>query len=156
MIRTVKKVAHWFLGGLASVLVRPGQGSVNLFAAKRTGGTGEVLDGRFRGYMKGIPQAPEDIGPQKRVDVPAKLWSVLDEIPREGRQIFVLFHIERSSCEEIAHFLGLPEESVKAHLSKAEGHVRERVPWIKLAELTVSEARHQRLLQQIMARLPTR
>ena len=72
--------------------------------------------------------------------MPAKLWNLLDEIPRESRRIFVLFHIEGSSCEEIARFLGLAEESVRAHLSRAEGHVRERAPWIKLAELTVSKA----------------
>ena len=149
MIRTVEEEARRFLREFAVALIRPAHGSVSRFAAKRSGGSVEP-DGRVHAYMKGSPRPPEDQEPEKRVEVPAKLWSLLDEIPRESRRIFVLFHIEGSSCEEIARFLGLAEESVKAHLSRAEGHVRERAPWIKLAELTVSRARHQRLLQQIV------
>ena len=113
-------------------------------------------DGRVHACMKGSPRPPEDLDFGKRAEVPAKLWNLLDEIPRESRRIFVLFHIEGSSCEEIGGFLGLAEESVRAHLSKAEGHVLHRAPWIKLSELTVSKARHQRLVLQIMASLRSR
>ena len=148
MIRSVEEEARRFLREFVGALIRPAHGSVSRFAAKRSGSV--EPDGRVHAYMKGSPRPPEDPEPEKRVEVPAKLWSLLDEIPRESRRIFVLFHIEGSSCEEIARFLGLAEESVKAHLSRAEDHVRERAPWIKLAELTVSKARHQRLLQQIV------
>lgn len=151
MIRTVEEETRRFLRELAAALIGSAHGSVSRFAAKRSGGGGRVEpDGRVHAYMKGSPRPPDDPEPEKRVEVPAKLWSLLDEIPRESRRIFVLFHIEGSSCEEIARFLGLAEESVKAHLSRAEGHVQKRAPWIKLAELTVNKARHQRLLQQIM------
>ena len=91
--------------------------------------------------------------PEERFEVPGKLWNLLDEIPLESRRIFVLFHIEGCSCEEIARFLELAEESVKAHLSRAESHVREHAPWIKLAELTMRKARHQRLLHRIMEKI---
>ena len=153
MVRTVEGAARCFLRELAAALVRPVQGSVSRCSASGSGEAGKESDGRVHAYMKGAPLPPEDGDSEKRVEVPAKLWNLLDEIPRESRRIFVLFHIEGSSCEEIARFLGLAEESVRAHLSRAEGHVRERAPWIKLAELTVSEARHQRLLQQIMESL---
>ena len=95
----------------------------------------------------------EDQYPDKRVEVPAKLWKLLDEISRESRLILVLFHIERSSCKEIARFLDLTEEAVRTHLERAESHVLERAPWIRLTELTVGEPHHERLLQQIMASL---
>ena len=153
IIRTVEEETRRFLREVLAALIRTAQGAVSLFAAKRSGGKGSVEpDGRVHAYMKGSPR-PEDQEPEKRVEVPAKLWSLLDEMPLESRRIFVLFHIEGSSCEEIARFLGLAEESVKAHLSRAEGHVRERAPWIKLAELTVSKAHHRRLLQQITGSL---
>ncbi len=95
----------------------------------------------------------EDQYPENRVEVPGKLWKLLDEIPRESRLIFVLFHIEGSSCKEIAHFLDLTEETVRPHLERAENHVLERAPWIKLAELTVGKPHHQRLQQQIRGSL---
>ena len=151
IIRTMEEEAPRFLGELLAALIRPAHGSVGRIPANRSGGEGrKEPDGRVHAYMKGSPRPPEDQEPEKRVEVPAKLWSLLDEIPLESRRIFVLFHIEGSSCEEIARFLGLGEESVRAHLSRAEGHVRRRAPWIELAELTVSKARHQRLLQQTM------
>ena len=151
MMRTMEEEARCFLRGRVAALVRPARAFVSRFAAKDSrGGEWKEPDGRVHAYMKGSPRPPEDQEPEKGVEVPAKLWSLLDEIPRESRRIFVLFHIEGSSCEEIARFLGLAEEAVRAHLSRAEGHVRKRAPWIKLAELTVSRARHQRLLQQIM------
>ena len=155
MIRTVEEEACCFLGELAAVLVRSAHGSVSLCAAQGSGGTGtgKRQDGRVHAYMKGSPRPPEHNDSEKNVEVPPKLWSLLDEIPRESRRIFVLFHIEGSSCEEIARFLGLAEESVKAHLSKAEGHVRERAPSIKLGELTVGKARHKRLVEQILESL---
>ncbi len=153
MMQKIEEEARRFLRELVAVLVRPVNGAVSRYAEKGSGKAGKEPDGRVHAYMKGEPLPPEDKDSEKRVEVPAKLWNLLDEIPRESRRIFVLFHIEGSSCEEIARFLGLAEESVRAHLSRAEGHVRERAPWIKLAELTVSKARHQRLLLQIMASL---
>ena len=93
----------------------------------------------------------EDPYPEKRVEVPPKLWKLLDEIPRQSRLTWVLYHIERSSCKEIARFLDLTEEAVRTHLERAESHVLEGAPWIRLAELTVGKPHHQRLLQQIMA-----
>ena len=95
----------------------------------------------------------EDPYPEKRVEVPPKLWKLLDKIPRESRLIWVLFHIERSSCKEIARFLDLTEEAVRTHLERAESHVLEGAPWIRLAELTVGKPHHRRLLQQIMGSL---
>ena len=153
MVQTLEEEARRFLRELVALFVWPVNGSVSRCAAKGSGKAGNEPDGRVHAYMEGAPRPPEDKDSEKRVEVPAKLWNLLDEIPRESRRIFVLFHIEGSSCEEIARFLGLAEESVRAHLSRAEGHVRERAPWIKLAELTVSKARHQRLLQQIMTSL---
>ena len=153
MMQKIEEEARRFLRELVAVLVWPVHVSVSRCAAKGSGKAEKEPDGRVHAYMKGAPRPPEDRDSEERVEVPAKLWNLLDEIPRESRRIFVLFHIEGSSCEEIARFLGLAEESVRAHLSRAEGHVRERAPWIKLAELTVSKARHQRLLQQIMESL---
>lgn len=151
MMRTVEEEARCLQRELAAALFRFAHARVRRFAAKDSRGREwKEPDGRVHAYMKGSPRPPEDPDPEKRVEVPAKLWSLLDEIPRESRRIFVLFHIEGSSCEEIARFLGLAEEAVRAHLSRAEGHVRKRAPWIKLAELTVSKASHQRLIQQIM------
>ncbi len=95
----------------------------------------------------------EDQYPEKWVEVPGKLWKLLDEIPRQSRLILVLFHIEGSSCKEIARFLDLTEEAVRTHLERAESHVLERAPWIRLAELAVGKPHHQRLQQQIMASL---
>ena len=153
-IRTVEEEARGFLDELVAALFRPAHASVSRFAARSPGGRGrKEPDGRVHAYMKGSPRPPDDNGSEKNVEVPPKLWNLLDEIPRESRRIFVLFHIEGSSCEEIARFLGLAEESVRAHLSRAEGHVRERAPSIKLGELSVGKARHQRLVEQIMESL---
>ena len=151
----IRENARGFLDELAAALVRSAHGSVRRCAAQGSGGAGKGKqpDGRVHAYMKGSPRPPEDNDSGKDVEVPPKLWNLLDEIPRESRRIFVLFHIEGSSCEEIARFLGLAEESVRAHLSRAEGHVRERAPSIELAELTVSKARHKRLVEQILESL---
>ena len=154
MIRTVEEEARGFLDELVAALVRPAHSSVSRLAARSPGGRGrKEPDGRVRAYMKGSPRPPDDNDSEKNVEVPAKLWNLLDEIPRETRRIFVLFHIEGSSCEEIARFLGLAEESVRAHLSRAEGHVLKRAPSIKLAELTVGRANHKRLVEQILESL---
>ena len=153
-IRTVEEEARGFLDELVAALVRPVHASVSRLAAGSPGGRGrKEPDGRVHAYMKGSPRPPGDNDSGKNVEVPPKLWNLLDEIPRESRRIFVLFHIEGSSCEEIARFLGLAEESVRAHLSRAEGHVRERAPSIKLGELSIGKARHQRLVEQIMESL---
>ena len=154
MIRTVEEEARGFLDELVAALVRPAHASVSRFGAGSPGGRGRrEPDGRVYAYMKGSPRPPDDNDSGKNVEVPAKLWNLLDEIPRESRRIFVLFHIEGSSCEEIARFLGLAEESVRAHLSRAEGHVRERAPSIKLGELSIGKAGHKRLVEQILESL---
>ena len=85
MIRTVEEEARCFLRALVATLVLPAHASVSPFAAKRSSGVGrKEPDGRVHASMKGPPRPPEDHDTEKGVEVPAKLWNLLDEIPGQA------------------------------------------------------------------------
>jgi RNA polymerase sigma-70 factor (ECF subfamily) len=57
----------------------------------------------------------------------ANVWTAVDKLPDRQRAVFVLRFVEEMSIEEIAEATSLRQGTVKAHLSRATGAIRERV-----------------------------
>jgi len=55
------------------------------------------------------------------------VWSEVDKLPNQQRAVFVLRFVEEMSIEEIAEATFLRPGTVKAHLFRATGAVRERL-----------------------------
>ncbi|HWR37078.1 MAG TPA: sigma-70 family RNA polymerase sigma factor [Clostridia bacterium] len=57
----------------------------------------------------------------------AAVWTVVETLSPQQREVFVLRFVEELSLEEIAHALGLKTGTVKTHLSRATATVRGRL-----------------------------
>ena len=57
----------------------------------------------------------------------AGVWSAVGSLPGRQREVFVLRFVEEMSIEEIAAAISLRPGTVKAHLARATGAIRERV-----------------------------
>lgn len=58
----------------------------------------------------------------------------VDQLPERQRLVFVLRHYQLLSINEIAEAIGCTPGAVKAHLSRATGHLRDRLKGIILPE----------------------
>lgn len=57
----------------------------------------------------------------------AKLWKVVDKLSARQKSVFLLRYVEEMDLSEIAVATGLSEGTVKAHLSRALGKVRDEM-----------------------------
>jgi RNA polymerase sigma-70 factor (ECF subfamily) len=57
----------------------------------------------------------------------AHVWTAVDSLPTRQRAVFVLRFVEEMSIDEIAEATSLRPGTVKAHLSRATGAIRQRV-----------------------------
>jgi RNA polymerase sigma-70 factor (ECF subfamily) len=57
----------------------------------------------------------------------AEVWNALPSLPQQQRTIFTLRFAEEMSLEEIAEVLGLKIGSVKTHLFRATGAIRQKL-----------------------------
>ena len=55
------------------------------------------------------------------------VWKAVEKLSERQRTVFLLRHVEEMEIAEIAHATGLSEGTVKAHLSRAMGRVREEL-----------------------------
>lgn len=55
------------------------------------------------------------------------VWQAVEKLSGRQRSIFLLRHVEEMEIAEIAAAMGLSEGTVKAHLSRATGRVREEL-----------------------------
>jgi RNA polymerase sigma-70 factor (ECF subfamily) len=62
----------------------------------------------------------EEAGKLKEV-----VWAAVDRLSTPQRATVVLFYRHEQSCQEIAHALSLPVATVKSHLHRARGRLRE-------------------------------
>lgn len=57
----------------------------------------------------------------------AQVWQAVKGLSERQRTVFMLRYVEEMDLNEIAHATGLSEGTVKAHLSRALGKVREEL-----------------------------
>ncbi|MGM0506622.1 MAG: RNA polymerase sigma factor [Bacteroidota bacterium] len=56
-----------------------------------------------------------------------RIWEIVDEMPDQRRQIFLLYRKEGLSYKEIAHLMKITRKTVENHLSKALQDIRDRL-----------------------------
>ena len=54
-----------------------------------------------------------------------KIWEAVDKLTVPQRASILLFYREEMSCEQIAQTLGIPMATVKSHLHRARGRLRD-------------------------------
>lgn len=54
---------------------------------------------------------------------------VLDELPSQRRQAFLLCRLEGLSIPEIAELMGIEERTVRTHIVEAVEHFVKRINW---------------------------
>lgn len=70
------------------------------------------------------PSADRVIAAKQRLQA---VWGVVGALPEQQRTIFLLRFAEEMTLEEVAGLMGLSVGTVKAHLFRATGKVRERL-----------------------------
>jgi RNA polymerase sigma-70 factor (ECF subfamily) len=102
-----------------------------------------VVRGRVMSWLRGEPEAgggapdplaqvpdPREPGPQQRAadeQTRAALIAAVRRLPRRQRQVFLLRVWEGLDVADTARALSVGEGSVKTHLSRALGHLREHL-----------------------------
>lgn len=56
-----------------------------------------------------------------------RIWEIVEEMPDQRRQIFLLYRKEGLSYKEIAHLMNITRKTVENHLSKALQDIRDRL-----------------------------
>ncbi|MEX1211624.1 MAG: RNA polymerase sigma-70 factor [Balneolaceae bacterium] len=64
---------------------------------------------------------PADMGLVQRI------WEIVEEMPDQRRQIFLLYRKEGLSYKEIAHLMSITRKTVENHLSKALQDIRDQL-----------------------------
>jgi len=62
-----------------------------------------------------------------RREMKSLLWQVIDELPQEAREVYLLRDVEERSGEEVAKKLGISLAAMKSRLHRARQAVRERL-----------------------------
>ncbi len=65
-----------------------------------------------------------------RREMKSLLWQVVDELPQEAREVYLLRDVEELSGEEVARKLGITLPAMKSRLHRARQAVRERLDQI--------------------------
>jgi RNA polymerase sigma-70 factor (ECF subfamily) len=60
----------------------------------------------------------------------SRLLAVLDELPPEQREVFVLYEIEQLTMSEITEALSCPAQTAYSRLHAARAKVRARIAWV--------------------------
>ena len=74
-------------------------------------------------HAAGSAAAPPDAALEQRRAL-AVLAAILDEMPEEMREAFVLFELEELSAPEVAQLLGVPVGTVASRVRRARQHFR--------------------------------
>ena len=93
--------------------------------ARRAFDRAQVLKNR-RSRERQDEQLPEPATPEKREDTlrAAKLQEMIARLSPAQRASVTLYYYEGRSVEEVAHVLGMPENTVKTHLLRARAALR--------------------------------
>jgi RNA polymerase sigma-70 factor (ECF subfamily) len=62
-----------------------------------------------------------------RREMKSLLWQVIDELPQEAREVYLLRDVEEMSGEDVAKKLGITLAAMKSRLHRARQAVRERL-----------------------------
>lgn len=62
-----------------------------------------------------------------RLPVPAQLYRAMDRLPEKEKASISLFYFEDRSIKEIAAILGIPQGTVKYHLSMGRTHLKQHI-----------------------------
>jgi RNA polymerase sigma-70 factor, ECF subfamily len=62
-----------------------------------------------------------------RREMKSLLWQVIEELPQEAREVYLLRDVEERSGEEVAKKLGITLAAMKSRLHRARQTVRERL-----------------------------
>jgi RNA polymerase sigma-70 factor, ECF subfamily len=90
---------------------------------KRRAFTGEVDFSRL-GPVEG--DAPEELANTEEARrLRTLIWSAVDELTMPQKASVLMFYREGKSCEEIGRVLEMPTVTVKSHLHRARGRLRE-------------------------------
>lgn len=73
-----------------------------------------------------IEEIPDDLAPEAAID-PERLQSAIDDLPDEFKAVLLMFYFEGCSYRDIAARLSLAPGTVMSRLSRAKGHLRERL-----------------------------
>jgi RNA polymerase sigma-70 factor (ECF subfamily) len=60
-------------------------------------------------------------------DLQARVFSAIEKLPAKYRTVLVLYHVQHLAYQEIAKIVQMPIGSVKTHLFRARGMLREQV-----------------------------
>ena len=81
-------------------------------------------DGRGCAIASNDPDALESIAEEELYEI---LDAEMQKLPEKFRAVLVLFYVQEQRYEEIAKVLNLPLSTVKTHLFRARGLLRNRV-----------------------------
>lgn len=115
-------VQTWLLR-IATNLVRDHQKSQRVSFWKRLVGFDDE-----EGENGAAAAAAREASPERSLMARAELkavWDAVDSLPQQQRTVFLLRFAEEMSLEEVARLLELQVGTVKAHLFRATGRVRE-------------------------------
>lgn len=73
-----------------------------------------------------IPDLTEKAEPIDPVMI-RRIWEIVDDLPDQRRQIFLLYRKEGLSYKEIAHLMNITRKTVENHLSRALQDIRVRL-----------------------------
>jgi RNA polymerase sigma factor (sigma-70 family) len=83
----------------------------------------------------------------------AALAAALDALPSDAREVLTLFYREGRSVTQVAHLLGLREDTVKKRLSRARASLRDEV-LARFADAVESTAPGDGFARQVIVALP--
>jgi RNA polymerase sigma-70 factor, ECF subfamily len=121
--RRESSIQTW-LARIAANLVRDHLKSQRVSFWKRLVG----LENDDEGNNHATPAIAPEASPERRMLAREELnavWDAVDTLPQQQRTIFLLRFAEEMTLEEVARLLDLQVGTVKAHLFRATGRVRE-------------------------------
>lgn len=79
--------------------------------------------------------APTALASQEAELLRERVWSAVDRLSPPQRAAILLFYRHESSCHEIARILELPVATVKSHLHRGRGRLRELLSSVREEDL---------------------
>ena len=84
------------------------------------------------------PEPADPAGPADSAGLARRMEHLVHELPEMQRAVVTMFYYEDGSVEQVAQALGLPEGTVKTHLSRARAALR--AAWLRDERTGVADA----------------
>ena len=98
-------------------------------------------------------ETPESV--YERQETIEAIWSALDALPEEYREVLVLYHLEKRSKKEIASFLDVSVGTVRGRLDRGRVALRRRLVDLNLLEHQLKHRKPDReFTRSVLAALP--